>query len=101
MNALDSTPHVRQLARDAATGRIGETMPHPVPAHLCDRRSPFAMRLRPVGGGLEWTTRSGYLVDAEGRCLRCRDTHTVVVNIPAADGFISDERPCPACTVTP
>lgn len=97
-----TAPAERQLAKDRTSGRIGEIMPHPIPERLCGSNGPRKMRLRPVGGGLEWTPdrTDVYLVDALGRCLRCRDTRIVVIDIPVADGFISDPRPCPDCAVT-
>jgi hypothetical protein len=55
---MPATPPRRELARDTATDRVGEIMPDPIPARLRNPDSPRRVRLRPVGGGLEWTARS-------------------------------------------
>lgn len=44
----------RQLAHDDGTDRVGEIMPDPIPAHLCDGGRTRTVWLRPVGGGCEW-----------------------------------------------
>lgn len=49
-------PGGRPRALDTATGRVGEVMPNPIPAALCGSQPPRIVHLRPVGGGVEWTT---------------------------------------------
>lgn len=48
-------PHVRELVFDRATGRIGETMPSPIPERLRNPDAKHKVQLRPVGGGCEWS----------------------------------------------
>lgn len=48
-------PPRRQLAYDGASQREGEIMPDVVPARLRDPNAQRSVRLRPVGGGYEWT----------------------------------------------
>lgn len=48
-----SRPPNRSLAYDAATGKTGEIMPCRVPGETS------VVRLRPIGGGIEWTALPG------------------------------------------
>lgn len=62
---LDAPP--RQLVRDMATDRIGEIMPSPIPAGLCDGADTRTVWLRPVGGGKEWTTTPEHIQPIDPR----------------------------------
>jgi hypothetical protein len=53
-DAIPNSATARPLAEDTRSGRIGEIMPNPIPAHLLDAAIPRNVRLRPAGGGCEW-----------------------------------------------
>lgn len=53
----------RRRVWDKSRDCIGEVMPHPVPEHLLNPQAPRSVWLRPVGGGLEWTTLADEIED--------------------------------------
>lgn len=91
-----SNTTARTLARDAATGRIGEIM------HIArENELPVEIWLRQVGGGCEWTAKPEDVtrIPHDPRC-RCNGTGTVSRVVPLAGAVLITDLPCPGGEVT-